>query len=310
MSRKDSFKTIVAAIAALTCVASSAFATGACCDGAICSEVTEAECVSGVWLGELTTCGPDCDSDGTVDACAIAQGTSNDCNADGLPDECLIFATAQLEPDPYRANRTITFGNATASESMGIEVRFVDLPAQHSVLNGYSMWVGEPFQVSENGASREPNIPGFPNFWAAQLQCEPVFLDWTTYDDLRINGADIVPSAIYEIRAIPAVCAAGDPANYSAPLVVYTAQWADLVGAFDLDTQTWDWPDGSIDVATDVVAQLDKFSSKPTSPPKARMELEPQLSDWKIGISDVTVILDAFGGGGFPFAPRDATPCP
>ncbi len=32
---------------------------GACCNGVSCNEVTQAECVSGVWQGDFTTCSPD-----------------------------------------------------------------------------------------------------------------------------------------------------------------------------------------------------------------------------------------------------------
>ena len=317
LSKTAVLKTIVCAIAANMGIASTASATGACCDGATCTEVAEVECVSGVWLGELTTCGSDCDGDGTVDACAIAQGTSNDCNADGLPDECMTFATQQSGAEPFVANTCISFSAATSGELMAVRVLFDDLPAPYDIWNGFTVWVGEPYEVSENGKSVDP-IPGWSNFWGTTLQCDPVYLNWNDYGDVFIRGvregviydADgVVPSARYVLQAIPAGCSIADPKNYSAPYTAVTSRWGDSVGAFNVGTQTWAGPDGSVDVASDVVAGIDKFGSLPTSPPKARADVEPSKL-WIIGITDITVILDAFGGGGFPFAPDDATPCP
>jgi len=219
------------------------------------------------------------------------------------------FATWQLEPEPYLANRTISFGAVTTTGLTAIEVFFADLPAPFDGGNGHSMWVGEPFLRSENGAVREP-IPGWPNIWVAELQCVPLYLDWSAYEELHIYSEWVIPSAIYEIRAIPAGCAPDDPGNYSAPFVAYTASWTDLVGPFDAETQTWPWPDGSVDVSADVVAELDKFRSLLTAASKARTDLEPSHLDWCQCITDVTVVLDAFAGGHYPFAPNDPTPCP
>ncbi|MCH7721154.1 MAG: hypothetical protein IH988_09240, partial [Planctomycetes bacterium] len=44
--------------------------------------------------GMRDECEPDCNSDGIIDSCDIAQGLSEDCNANGIPDECI-----ELEED-------------------------------------------------------------------------------------------------------------------------------------------------------------------------------------------------------------------
>ncbi|MBN1510685.1 MAG: hypothetical protein JXB13_01600 [Phycisphaerae bacterium] len=63
--------------------------TGACCASDACSILDEPACVAigGLYLGDNTVCGPDCDNDGNPDACEIALGAP-DCQPNGIPDEC------------------------------------------------------------------------------------------------------------------------------------------------------------------------------------------------------------------------------
>ncbi len=72
--------------------------TGACCagDGMCSDDVAEVEC-SGLYLGDDTACGADCDSDGATDQCVILQGLSTDCQPNGIPDECDIADGTSLD---------------------------------------------------------------------------------------------------------------------------------------------------------------------------------------------------------------------
>ncbi len=56
-------------------------------------------------------------------------------------------------------------------------------------------------------------------------------------------------------------------------------------------------PDGTVGV----VAILDKFRNLTGAPLKARTDLEPNLSDLKISITDVTYVVGAFTGEGYAF---------
>jgi hypothetical protein len=49
-----------------------------------------------------------------------------------------------------------------------------------------------------------------------------------------------------------------------------------------------------------VTSVLDKFKNLPGSVLKARADLEPNVRDWLVNITDVTVCLDAFLGATFP----------
>ena len=201
---------------------------------------------------------------------------------------------------------SLTAGNA--GRQTAIQVTAVDLPSPHEHLNGATLWLGAPSEVSENGSSVDP-VPGFENFVAATLQCDPLYLDWSVVGTVYAYHELIIPGGTYGVRALDADCSPADEANYSEPLFVTMGRWADPVGTFDNGTGEWNGPDGSVDVATDVVALLDKFGSSPTSPSKTRADLEPSTPDLIINITDVTSALDAFAGSPYPFVPASPD-CP
>ena len=71
--------------------------TGACCVGdGTCIETTPDDC-AGLYLGDDTFCGGDCDDDGTSDACVIALGLAEDCQPNGVPDQCDIDDGTSLD---------------------------------------------------------------------------------------------------------------------------------------------------------------------------------------------------------------------
>ena len=218
---------------------------------------------------------------------------------------CPPLAAPDGEAVPLVRARYLALADANAGQSVALRVTFVDLPPPHDVLNGTSMWVGASRQVSELGGLSDATPP---TFTTASLQCDPVYDDWGAIGTVHVYHQAIVPGGVYEIQAIPSTCEATNEANYSPALALGSGRWGDVVGPFDTGLGTWTDADGSVDVATDVVAVLDKFGSLPGSPTKARADLEPATPDQKINITDVTVILDAFGGAGYPFAPP--APCP
>ena len=68
-------------------------------------------------------------------------------------------------------------------------------------------------------------------------------------------------------------------------------------------------PDNRVDVVTDVTVVLEKFRNLVATPAKSRADVEPALPDGQINISDVTFVLNAFGGADYPFTPT-VSPCP
>ena len=203
------------------------------------------------------------------------------------------------------SNRYLAFSDANPGEITAFRVRFVDLPPPHDGLNGTAMWVGASRQVSELGGSSDATPP---TFTAAALTCDPYFDNWGAIGTVHVYHEAIVPGGLYEVQAVLSGADLANEASYSVALGMTAGVWGDVCGSFNTGTGSWNDADGSVDVATDVVAVLDKFGSLPGSPDKAHADLEPAIPDQLINITDVTQILDAFGGATYPFGPP-APPC-
>ena len=211
-------------------------------------------------------------------------------------------------------NRFLSFTNENnPARTQAVRVTFVDLPLPYNVWNGAQLWVGQPYDVSENRGTVDP-VPGFPNFRAAPLECDPAsahYADWNAdYGTVHVFHEGIVPGGTYALQAVDDTCDIQREEDYSAAAAVTNPRWGDTVGSFDAGLGLWTAPDGSVDVSADVVSALDKFGSLDTAPSKTRCDLEPAILDHKINITDVTVILDAFAGGDYFFFPSSPTPCP
>ena len=102
-------------------------------------------------------------------------------------------------------------------------------------------------------------------------------------------------------------CQANDLRGLSSPLVGTMSLWGDV--AATSAGGDWPGPDGIIDIVTDVISVLEKFSNQPDAPIKARADVAPATVDRVISISDVTFVLDAFRGRPYPFAPMATDPC-
>ncbi|MCH7752233.1 MAG: hypothetical protein IH898_08780 [Planctomycetes bacterium] len=182
-----------------------------------------------------------------------------------------------------------------------LRVTFDDLPAPFAQFNGTAMWVGTPQAVTEIGGSVDP-IAGAPNFTAATLQCAPLYTDWSADESVHVYHAAIIPEGTYSVQVIGEGCSTSSEIDFSDPLVMSTNRWGDVVGPFDAKTESWTAPNGTVDITSDVVAMLSKFSSEPGAPVKSRVDIHPATPDQKISI------LDAFRGFGFPYEP-DTPPC-
>ena len=71
--------------------------------------------------------------------------------------------------------------------------------------------------------------------------------------------------------------------------------------------------DASVDVTSDILAMINKFSNLPVAPAKSRVDVEPRIPDFQINISDVVFGLEGFSGLPYPpaaFGAPSARPCP
>ncbi len=80
-----------------------------------------------------------------------------------------------------------------------------------------------------------------------------------------------------------------------------TNRWGDVVK--DCQTTPCGPPDGSVDIITDAIAVLRKFSNLPGVPLKTRTDLEPATPDRRINITDVLAVIGGFVGGSYPLEP-------
>ncbi len=237
---------------------------------------------------------PDCDGNGIPDDCELVDG---DCNGDGLLDSCVPPAVPPMaDPDFVLTNRFLPFAPPPGFTPTAYRLRFRDVPPPNDGLNGATMWVGSPRDVSELGGRDDDTAPTFK---AATLQCDPHFALWDTSETIHVYHEGIVPGGIYELRTVTEGCPVTLEASFSNPLELLQASWGDVAGRFQ--DGRWSPPNDSVDITSDVVAILDAFGGGPAAMRKARADIEPATPDLKINITDVTAALDAFGGRAFPF---------
>ncbi len=237
-------------------------------------------------------------------------------------DICPIPAAPEVErlalPDTPASikNRFLAILPGNAGLSAAVRVVLTDLPSPFEGLIGEVMWVEIPAVYCENSGQDVPGsgecsvAPGSlgPTYFGATLGCTPAYADWSVFDTVHIFDELVIPGASYTIQIVAEICDTTVEANFSGPLNVDTNSWGDSVGAFDAGFAMWGPADGVVNVTTDVVAQLDKFSNLPSAPAKVSVDIDPSLPNHVINITDVTRTLDAFRGASYPFQPGPA-PC-
>ena len=207
---------------------------------------------------------------------------------------------------------TLPTGEQLALSSSGpvgplqaVRVTFINLPAPFDVFDGVTMWVDAPREVSENGASVLP-IPGFSNFQAARLVCQPHYTDWSLFGTVHVFHEAIVPLGVYHVQAINEGCGEESELNYSSPLVLTAPTWGDTIE--DATTIPPGPPNGVVEII-DVLAVIGRFGSLPGSIVKARADLAPGCLDLVIDISDILNALQGFEGLDYRFEPTAPDPC-
>ena len=126
---------------------------------------------------------------------------------------------------------------------------------------------------------------------------------------MHLRHQGIVPGAIYQVQIIHELCDETNSADYSAPLTVATGMWGDAAGSFDPVTASWTRPDGRIDIGTDVLAIITRFSNSPGAPGKPLTDLAPASVNLKVDLlGDILQAVDAFRGLPYPYDGPE--PCP
>ncbi len=223
----------------------------------------------------------DCNYNQIHDTVDISEGTSTDVNADGIPDECMAMnRTLPLEPAKVITQSGLHAFRVTLSDLSGFPE-----------FNGQTRWIGPPETIRENSSNPF-------TLQASLLQCEPAFLDPSRYNEtIYVYGAEIIPNSLYQIQAVHQSCTdLNDPSCYSAPFILPTAKWGDVVA-----------PYASLTVAQpgirDILTLVDKWLGF-HEPIKARTfvgeyDQVEQLRDTRTG--DVLRVVDAWLGSSHPF---------
>ena len=215
--------------------------------------------------------------------------------------------------DPLVAkNRYLSFAPDAPGTETALRVTFKDLPAPYDTWNDTSMWAAPPVEYCENSGQATPPPQGcgpapghWPTHWASTLQCDPHYRYWSTLGVVHMFHEGIIPGATYEIQSIETGHDISVEDNFSAPVEIHTSIWGDVVR--NCATYPCSPPDGSVDVATDITALVDKYRNLWGAVMQARGDLVHfsggPVPDQRTFVVDVTHALDAFRGFGYPFSP-------
>lgn len=232
-----------------------------------------------------------------------AAGTGTmEVTCEGIP--CPVPDAPVTEPAPVAKDRYLSFVPGNTGEQVAIRVRLASLhhpdppytdgsAADFSEFEGQVRWVGPPSQFVESASEGTP-------FYSAQLQCDPLYHDWSTIGLLHVTGSAIVPSSAYEVQLIAEGCDTLVEPNYSAPLQLSTTRWGDVVDPFNP-------PDGSAQPDFgDIGALVDKFKSLLGAPIKARALLAGDANGVidpapDVGFTHISACVNAFKGLSYPY---------
>lgn len=160
--------------------------------------------------------------------------------------------------------------------------------------NGAVLWAGPQTAYPD-----ENSDDSSATFLASGLQCEPYYADWGTQARLVVFGAEIVPDSTYLVEVMPN--GGGEP---TASTTVNTGAWGDVVRPFIVDSQPQ--PD-----FTDIAAIVSKFLADPAAPPKADVQLVPNvvLPNRPIDFNDISADVNAFLTQPYWSHPSATGPC-
>ncbi len=150
----------------------------------------------------------------------------------------------------------------------------------------------------------------------SQADCQDVvslYVEGVVPSHMALPIGPIDNPAVYDIQVIDTEgCNLNNDDDYSVPLTIIQAGYGDVCSPGPGGACTGP-PDESVDVANDALGLLDKFSNI-NALQKVMGDLEPGDNgmnngpDFKINVTnDILFVLEAFGGGSYPFTPGN--PC-
>ena len=160
---------------------------------------------------------------------------------------------------------------------------------------GMTWWVGAPDVYCENGAQINPpcsTVSGIPSstFISSILQCEPQCMDFGSIGEvLHIGDPNIVPQALYEVRAFSCVDDTFDREVCSEPLSIATSRYTDVV--LSCAECPCEPAEGIINII-DCKAIADRFVSAPCAPLTARLDMVPAMPDRQLNVTDFLACLN------------------
>jgi len=230
---------------------------------------------------ELLPAGTPCDDDNSYTRQTV-------CNAQGACVGLSLYDDA-CPKSRYLSFRMDAIQAVGCNELHAVRVTFVDLPGFEQ-FNGETRWLSAP--------SPYPEIFAGETFNGATLQCDPHFDHFGAAGLIHVFGAGVIPGAVYEVQTVDTSCTdLNDPTCFSAPLVVQTGKWGDIV--------EWIWyPGGPMQPDfQDIAAVVRSFMGTPGAPIKARVQLRPNVPDPNASIDfrDIAEAVSAFVTGVYPY---------
>ena len=206
------------------------------------------------------------------------------------------FITFEVGMSPVRAYRVrlVSLHHPDPPYTRGITADF-------SAYEGEVRWVGPHTLYFESTADST-------TLYASKVQCQPYYQNWNPLYLVHVTGAEIVPSSVYEVQSIAQGLDINVESNYSAPITIKTARWADVIVPYSPPNAT------AQPNAGDHAALVTKFRSAggAISKPRALLSGEtmagiPNLQN-DIGFVEISLAVDAFRGFPYPYAGPQACP--
>ncbi len=206
--------------------------------------------------------------------------------------------------------RYLSFHAGDPGEQQAVRVTFVSLPGFENA-EDRTLWVQEPYLVTEASGSSGSVPP--PTMWAARLDCDPFYTDWSVYDAVDVFDDGVIPNGEYAIQVIHFGCGMADESAYSHSHSVRMSELGDVVGNRTAPPPMS--PPQCVCDFNDISAVVDKFKNEPTAPRKARADIvnsdifQPK-PDQKIDFVDITCAVECFRGTPCTVpGPPDPDPC-
>jgi hypothetical protein len=243
--------------------------------------------------------GPDC-GNGSCDPPETICWCPTDCAPVGPP------PAPTADPSGIIKSRFISLVPGNAGQCTAIRVTLSSLhhveppytsgaSVPFTAFEGQVRWVGPATQYFESASNGVP-------FVASSLICTPYYQDWSTIGLLHVTGSAIVPSSVYQVAMLGAVCQGAESSctAVSAPLPITTARSGNVVVSPPTDTLSSQANFG------DITALVSKYQSKLDAPIKARAKIAGDArgliniaSD--VGFGDIAADVDAYKGRPYPY---------